>query len=220
MKLLLLHGPAVNKSRQTLTDFKKKFDSSNIVVFDKGTDLQTILGSLSTYSLLSEEQLFILENPPEDLDFDPFTFPGSLTVIFWFDHEVAKKEIAEYVKKHGQILFFPEGKEITVFSFLYYLANKEISAFLELGKLKKGFDIHYFLTMTYYLLRKLVVTPKGAPQFVLQKLQKQRQNFNLEKVMQLYKDVIEIEFKIKSGLLEENQAEFLLVSKFTGSPNL
>ncbi|MBI2338144.1 hypothetical protein HYU95_03075 [Candidatus Daviesbacteria bacterium] len=68
--------------------------------------------------------------------------------------------------------------------------------------------------MSFYLLRNLAVTSKKAPQFVKDKLQRQRKNFSLEKVISLYKEVLEIDFKIKSGLLEKPQAEFLLVNKF------
>ncbi len=88
-------------------------------------------------------------------------------------------------------------------------------AFLEMDKLKKGgFDIFYLLTMSYYLLRNLVTTPKNVPQFVKDKLQRQRKNFDLGQITNNYKSLIEIEFKIKSGLLEQPQAEFYLINRF------
>ncbi len=216
MKPLLLHGTAKVASRNKLLSVKEKFDQNNIVVFEEGSDLQTMLGSLATASLFSEERLIILENPPEDFTFDSLTLNDSLTLILWFDHEVsAKKPITEWAKKNGQIFFFPEAKEVSVFPFLDCLATKDKKAFLELNKLKNaGFDIQYFITMVFYLLRNLLVTPKNAPQFVKDKLQRQRKNFDKEKITNLYKEIIEIDFKIKSGLLEKSQAEFLLVNKF------
>ena len=123
----------------------------------------------------------------------------------------------EWVKKNGQILFFPEGKEVSVFPLLDHLANGDKKAFLEIKKLKNGgFDIFYIITMVFYLLRNLVSTPKTAPQFVKDKLVRQRKNFSLERLTNLYKEILEIDFKIKSGLLEKDQAEFLLVNKFIG----
>ena len=215
MTLLLLHGPAINNSRKRLVEIKQKFDASSVVVFEEGADLQTILGILLTPALFSDQQLVILENPPED--FANFSlFPSPITLILWFDHEVSKKPVMEWVRENkGQILYFPESKEVSVFPFLDLLAVKDKKAFLELEKLKKGgFDVHYFLTMVFYLLRSLVVTPPNAPEFVRKKLAKQRAGFSRERIIDLYKDLLEIDFKIKSGLLEKDQAEFLLVNRF------
>lgn len=222
MKPLLLHGPAKTASRKVLIEFKQKFDQNNVVVFEEGSNLQRVLDTLSVSSLFPDQQLIILENPLED--FTNYTLhPTSHTLILWFDHEVnSKKPILESVKKvKGEIIFFPEAKEMSVFPFLDYLAAKDKKAFLELSKLKiAGFDIQYFLTMVFYLLRNLVATPKNAPEFVRNKLQRQRKNFPLDKVTKLYKEILEIDFKIKSGLLEKEQAEFLLVNKFTENPVL
>jgi len=216
MKLLLLHGPAINNSRLRLSAFKQKFGDSEVVVYESGAGIQEIMGGLLTVPLLSEQRLTILENPPEDLALSILD-SGDLTLIFWFDHEVSEKsKVLDWVKKNkGEILFFPEAKEVSVFPFLDCLVVKDKKAFLEIEKLKKGgFDIHYLLTMVFYLLRNLVVTPKNAPDFVKRKLIKQRAGFSREKLINLYKDVLEIDFKIKSGLLEKPQAEFLLVNKF------
>jgi len=217
MKLLLLHGPAKVASRKKLIEIKQKFDQNNVVVFEEGADLQTILGNLATSSLFPDERLMILENPLED--FTNYTLNAiPYTLILWFDHEVtAKKPIMDWIKKNGQVLYFPESREVSIFPFLDHLAAKDKKAFLEIDKLKKaGFDMQYLLTMVFYLLRNLAVTPKNAPQFVKDKLQRQRKNFDLEKIKSLYREIIEIDFKIKSGLLEKDQAEFLLINKFIG----
>jgi len=217
MTLLLLHGPAKVASRKKLIEIKQKFDTNSVVVFEEGSDVQTMLGNLATPSLFSEPQLIILENPPED--FTNFTlYPLPFTLVLWFDHEVSeKKPIMEWAKKNGQILFFPESKEVSVFPFLDYLVSRDKKAFLEIEKLKMaGFDIHYFITMVFYLLRNLVATPKNAKSFIKEKLIRQRKNFTQGKITNLYNDILEIDFKIKSGLLEKSQAEFSLVNKFTG----
>lgn len=226
MKLLLLHGVAINSSRLRLAAFKQKFSANEIVVYESGTSIQEIMGGLLTLPLLSEQRLIILENPPEDLaNYTLYPIPylsegkasSAYTLILWFDHEVGEKsKVLDWVKKNkGEVLYFPEAKEVSVFPFLDYLAAKDQKAFLEIEKLKKGsFDIHYLLTMTFYLLRNLVVTPKNAPEFVRKKLIRQRTGFSREKLTSLYKAILEIDFKIKSGLLEKSQAEFLLVNNF------
>lgn len=214
MKLLLLHGPGKTGSRTKLINIKKGFDPSNVVVFEEGVDLGVIGDNLVSTSLFSEERLVILEDPPED--FTPDTL-NTDTLVFWFDHEVGdKKPITQWVKKErGEILYFPESKEVTVFPFLNLLATKDNKAFLEIKKLKdSGYDVFYFITMVFYLLRNLVYTPKSAKDFVKKKNAKMRTNFSQQELVYLYKFVLETEFKIKSGFMELEQAEFLLVNKF------
>lgn len=209
MTPLLLHGPAINASRRKLQDIRKKFAADNIVVFEEGADLQIILSSLFTPSLFSDQQLIVLENPPQDLLNCNLSTVACILVL-WFDHEVDTKKWPGV-----EALFFPEAREVSVFPLLDLLAAKNQQAFLEIEKLKQaGFDIHYCLTMAFYLLRNLVVTPKNAPEFVKKKLVRQRLKFNLEDITRLYKDLLEIDFKLKSGLLEKPQAEFLLFKSF------
>src|SRR5689334_16974281 len=136
MKLRLLHGPAQISSRSKLLEIKKSFSSDDIVIFTEGANLQDILGTISTPSLLSTNQLIILENPPEDLVLGNI---NDLTLVLWFDHEVStKKPILEAIKKNkGEILFFPAEKEASIFPLLDLLANRDKKAFLELSKLQK-----------------------------------------------------------------------------------
>lgn len=215
MTLQLLHGSAINASRKKLQDLKSKFNPDNVVVFEEGISVQIILGSLLTPSLFPDQQLIVLENPSADL-LNCNLSAVVCTLILWFDHEVDTKKWPGF-----EPLFFPEAREISVFPFLDYLAAKDQKAFLEMEKLKQaGFDIHYCLTMAFYLLRNLVSAPKNAPDFVKKKLARQRIKFGSEDIKSLYKDLLEIDFKIKSGLLEKPQAEFLLVNKFIGKPTL
>lgn len=217
MKLLLLHGAAINSSRNYLLEIKKKFDSENVVVFEKGADPKNILDTLVATPLFNENKLVLIENPPEDFVLDSTLITNNSSLIIWFDHEIAvSKPIITWTKRNGgEILFFPESKEVSVFAFLDSLAAGNKKAFLELNKLKNtNFDVFYVITMIFYLLRSLVATPKNAPQFVRSKLQKQRARFEMEDLKKLYGAILEIEFKLKSGLSEKDQAEFLLLNRF------
>lgn len=217
-KLVLLHGPAVVSSRLRLNQLKKNFTEEAITEFPEKSSLQDILGSLQTLPMFDEARLIILENPPEDFIFDSkFSLPESTTLIIWFDHELsAKKEILKSVGGlKGKIEFFPEGREVSVFPLLDFLASKDKRAFLEMNKLKKaGFDNQYLITMCFYMLRSLVSPNKNAPDFVKRKIAKQQQNFSDADLKNLYKSILEIDFKIKNGLIESSQAEFLLVNNF------
>ena len=172
---------------------------------------------MATPSLFSRQRLIVWENPSEDLSFDFSKVSDSLTtVLVWLDHEISlKSALWEAInKQRGEILFFTQAR-ITVFPFLDCLATKDKEAFLEIEKLKSaGFDIFYALNMVFYLLRNLVSTPKNAHDFVKKKLAKQRLNFSVQTLQGLYREVLEIEFKLKKGLLEQSQAQYLLITLF------
>lgn len=209
MRPLLLHGPAIEASRKKLQEIKNKFNPDNIVVFGKGEEKGIILANLQAQSLFEGERLIVLENPDEFFtNYTLYSIPYTLTL--WFDHEVDIKKWPGF-----EYHLFPESKDVSIFPFLDYLAAKDKRAYLEIEKIKNaGFDINYILTMVFYLLRNLVATPLKAPDFVKKKLAKQRTSFNLESLTALYKYLLEIDFKIKSGFLEKPQAEFLLTTKF------
>ena len=208
-KQLLLHGPATASSRQKLSEIRKNFISGEVLVFEEGVETGEILTNLQSQSLFGDERLVIVENPPEDFVSCQLS-AVSCQLILWFDHEIDIKKWPGF-----EHLFFPETKEVSVFPFLDYLGQKDKKAFLELDKLKKaGYESQYFITMILYLLRNLAATPKTAKDFVRNKNERMRKNFGLEKITDLYQDILEIDFKIKSGLLEKPQAEFLLVNLF------
>lgn len=214
MKLLLLHGPALASSRLKLNQLKKTFSEDSIDQFPEGSSIQDILGSLQTISMFDQDRLIIVENPPDDLLSNSTLYALPSTLALWMDHEVSeKKEILKSINKlGGQILFFPEEKEYSIFPLLDLLGSGKKEAFLEINKRRN--DTQYIITMIFYLLRSLAVPPKNAPDFVKRKIAKQRERFSEEKVKKLYKFVLEIDYKIKNGLIENDQAEFLLVNKF------
>lgn len=214
MRLLLLHGPAISQSRLKLSELKKGFNPDNTIVFESPTEKQ-ITETISSLSLIKGDRLYIFENPVEDLGLKNVQADDDLTVAFWFDHQSdEKKATFKFVKtNNGQIIFFPESKEITAFPFIDALGFKDHKAYLELKKLKDaGFDTQYIITMIFYLLRSLAIDNKKAPSFVQKKTAKQRQNFS--DLPGLYRFVLETDYKIKKGLLEPDQAEFLLVNHF------
>lgn len=218
MKLHLLHGPGRTGSRKKLLDLKQKFDPNNVVVFEGDINNQEVSSLLATLPMFSDERVIILENPDENFVLDSSLITHHSSLILWFDHEVSeKKPIMEWVRKNnGQILHFPESKEISVFPFLDYLGNRDKRAFWEMDKLKKAhYDSQYLITMIFYLLRNLIYTPETAKDFVKKKNSKMRDNFSREELVNLYKFILETDFKIKSGLIDEAQAEFMLVKEFT-----
>lgn len=209
MKPVLLYGPAKTSSRKKLSDIKSGFDLHNTTVFEKGADPKDILENLVTISMFVGDRLVVLENPNEEFLTNPVLNNSQAALVVWFDKELKK------LPPNWQILFFPEAKEVSIFPLLDLLAAGKKEAFLELRKLK-NLDTQYLITMIFYLLRSLVATPKNAPSFVRNKLAKQRARFKEGELAALYRFVLEVDFKIKSGLLENDQADFLLINRFLG----
>ena len=207
MKAVILHGPAIDASRKKLSELKKKFNADSVVTFEEGTEIGEILTNLQSQSLFGDERLIIVENPPEDI-FNYSLNAINYTLVLWFDHEIDPKNFK------GEVFFFPEAKEISVFPFLDFLGTRDKRAYLELKKLKQNYDSQYLITMILYLLRNLSCTTKNAKEFVKNKNAKMRKNFTADELVDLYKSVLNTDFKIKSGLLETMHADFLLVNLF------
>lgn len=216
-RLLLLHGAGINSSRKKLTELKRQFDPNDISIFGEEVSLADLKTHLSSISLFSSNRLVILENPSEEPIPDLPLLTNHLSLILWFAYEInEKKPLMQWVRANkGQVLLFEEAKEASVFPFLDCLGTKDKKAFVKLNELRKeGLEIQYIITMIFYLLRNLTAVKKDAPQFVKQKLQKQRKNFSGKDLVNLYRFVLETDFKIKSGLLEPDLAEFLIVNRF------
>ncbi len=217
MKVVVLHGPGKTGSRNKLLEIKQKYTDENVVVLPGGVTEMELKSALNTDSLFSEERLVIIENPSESFKLEGLSGAEGVTLVIWLDKDLdARKSLFKSLKEFGaQLLNFPEAKEMSVFPFLDNLADGKKEAFLELKKLNEaGYDSQYYITMIFYMLRSLVATPKNAPSFVKQKLSRQRGRFSESDLTELYKFVLETDFKIKSGLIENDQAQFLLVNRF------
>lgn len=217
MKVVLLHGPATAVSRKHLSNLKSKYLIDDIEHFEKGSNLDSLKSRLTTISFLSTNRLLILENLPETISFEEYEVSDDVTLVFWFDHEISvTKAVFKFVSKHkGQVLLFPEGKETSVFPFLDLLGAKSSRAFTQMDKLKQaGFDIQYLITMMIFFLRKMVLPSKNVPVFVQEKLLQQKANFPEQRIRELYRHILNIDYKIKSGEIEKVQAEFLIVNEF------
>ncbi len=211
MKAVLLHGPGISNSRKKLIDLKQKFDLNDVVTFEEGASSADILASLQTVSMFSQDRLIIVENPSDDLflNFSPLT--SHLSLLLWYDHEIDPKNWPGF-----EVYFFPEEKEASMFPLLDSLGNRDKKAYVELEKRNRTSpnDTQYIFTMVFYLLRSFNYLPAKSPEFVRQKIARQKRNFTNKQIIDLYKLILESDFKIKKGLIEPAQAEFLMVSGF------
>jgi hypothetical protein len=216
VRVLLLHGPGEVSSRKKLIELKNQFNGESFI-FEGDINEGVLRDSLSQKSLFAENRLIILENPSETLNLKPLNTEGNVSLVIWLAKEIAKTKplFKSLDNLKAEILFFPEGKETSVFPFLDMLADGKKEALREMKRIEKQFDFHYLIVMIFYLLRQLIYLPKTSPPFVQKKVQRQRERFPLEKITSLYKEFLVLNYKVNSGLIEPKQAIFLATLKFT-----
>lgn len=201
--LIFLHGPAISASRAHLLRLKASFNPDNILVLDKGS-INDLFLAVANNSLFTEDRLVVVEIPGEDLVLDEIVIPEGVSLVLWSDHEVAQtKPLMKSLRAlKGQVVSYSEEKETSIFPFLDLLASRSNKAYSQLKKIKQaGFDLQYILVMVLYLLRK--------------ELKLTQPHFTKDEITKYYKQVLEIDFKFKSGLLTSDQAEFELIRIFT-----
>lgn len=217
MKLILMHGTGLTAQSQRLSLIKKGFDPLSIltlsgqeIIFDK------VFIEISTPNLFIEERLVILEDFDDQVDLSKLPKDPNLTVLLRFEKNFSQssKLLKQAQNLKAQIISLTENEETSIFPFLDNLALKNPQALTSLDKLYDQFGFQYLLTMIYYLLRRFLLPQKKLPSFVIQKIERQKKNFNIQKINSLYKSSLETDFKIKSGQAEEKTALTLLINKF------
>lgn len=212
MKLILLHGNLQAAVLQKAARIKKEFDPLSITeIADSGSGFH-----LSSPSLFSEKRLVIFENPDiKVVEKIVLETDSDLTVLIKFSKSLEKSSavLKKVLEERGEVLSFDESSQTSIFPLLDMLGNKKNTAFKELEKNYSEFGGQYLLTMLAYFLRRMIAKPKSTSSFMLQKLEQQKRNFNQEKIKSLYKEIIQTDFKIKQGLIEEKLGVTLLIQK-------
>ncbi len=218
MNLVIISGNAPVSSGNAVNNLKKNFDLMSIIeVHAKDQTWAEATLSVATPSLFSEQRLAILRDYFKVSETELKSLDGpDLTLALVFSKPLPpQSEILKYaLSQRAQVITLDESKEESVFPFLNHLMEGNERAFSELDKLTQTYGTQYLLTMIFYSLRRLILPPKNASDFVKKSLAKQSQNFPLEKVKEFYRKTIETDFKIKSGLTDEKLALHLLVEEF------
>lgn len=216
MRIVLLYGSAVKALFKRLDLIKKDFDSLQIKQYEfKEVAPQQLNLEFFSNSLFSTKRLLIINNvdPGWEADLDG---GEDLTVILtsYKDLLATAKLIKSVKSSKGEVLQFSEEKEVSVFPFLDMLADKKNQAVIEFEKLYEEFGGQYLLTMMFFQLRRLMQSNSKLPPFVIKKIERQRKDFPKERVRGLYKELLEMDYKIKSGLTEERVGVSLVVQSF------
>ena len=212
MKLILIHGNLQTAVLNKLNQIKKDFDALSITESSE-------MGSSFNFSspgLFSEKRLIILENPDlKTVEKAALETDADLTIVIKFNKSleksspIYKKLIADKV----EAFVFDESNQTSIFPILDMLGTKNKNTLKEFEKNYPEFGGQYLLTMLAYFLRRMIQKPKSGSDFMRQKIESQKKNFDVEKIKLLYKEIIETDFKIKQGLIEEKLALTFLIQK-------
>lgn len=219
MKLILVHGSLQEAVLNKTGTIKKEFDPLSITEAS-GTGAGF---SLSSPSLFSSKRLIVLENPDIKLvekavlEKDP-----DLTILIRFSKSLEKSSavLKKVLEIGGEVILFEENNLTSIFPFLDMLGTKNRSAFKEFEKNYSEFGGQYLLTMLAYFLRRMIQKPKSNSDFMRQKIENQKKNFSQEQITDIYKEIIETDFRIKQGLVEEKLGVTMLVQKVLNKDNI
>lgn len=215
MKGILLIGPGESGKRAYLQKLKKELDSNQVSLIDlKSQSLKDLENSLISQSLFDNgKRLVVVENLPKNFDLDSLhSDDDNLALVFVVTGESAALFKAAKQLKY-QILEFAGEKELTAFAYLDALLEGKVESLTELSKLLETFGGLYVISMIYYGLRRNFL-PLPAPQFVQNKIRRQKSRFKLEDWTKLYFQTLTAESQIKTGLGQENVTLNFLTEKF------
>lgn len=219
-QIIILHGDGLSAISQKISQIKKDFDPVSTTSFSgKELGFDEALVKFSTPGLFSEKRLVILEDfdlTGGKVDLDKLPEEKELTVVLKASKELTQASVLlkQAKKLEAKIFLLRVQDEKSIFPFLDALAErKDVEAYSLFEKNYDAYGSQYLLTMIFYLLRKFVLKPKNLPGFVLQKMERHKRNFSQEKIKGIYLKVLETDFKIKSGLLEERMGMTLLIER-------
>lgn len=206
MMVVIVYGNGLSAISRYVSDFKKRFEDLSIQeISGKNISFEQALVDLSTPSFFSEKRLVILEDFDEkELNLEAVGDDENLTILIRINKQVSKESLllkTAALKKY-QTVNLSEKDEKLIFPFLDHLFDKNPRVFTLFEKLYLEYGGQYLLTMIFYGLRRMVLPISGSS-FMIQKLEKQKKNFKVENIEELYKKALEVDFKVKSGLMEE-----------------
>ncbi len=214
MTLILIHGNSLLGIFNKLAQIKKSFNKFSISELDYKDLGSRVSFDFNTPQLFAEQRLVIIGNIENDFNFEllPKDNP-EITVVVFITKLLpsSSKILKQAMALKAEIIPINEKEDSSIFPFLDKLAEKNPSSLVDFEKLYKNYGSQYLLTMIFYMFRRFILIPKNLPPFVITKLKKQKNNFTEDKIKNLYYQSLELDFKIKNGLVEEKTGFTLLI---------
>lgn len=216
MDLIILAGNGDVLISNKLREIRKDFTKEAITEIDnKSLSIEQILVQLSTPSLFAEKRLVILDQSDEKIDLKLLSDNPDLTLVIRFHKALPanSKLLKQANEQKAKVFQFTEQEEASIFPLIDLLADKNPKALQEIDYRIEEHGGQYILTMIFYMLRRMVQRTDKLPGFVKSRIEKQKRDFPLSKINELYRYALETDFKIKSGKIDERLGLTLLFEK-------
>jgi DNA polymerase III delta subunit len=187
------HGEIRNLDGRNIdeTNLTQALESSSLFGGEKTVIIENLFGKLGRKVKLIEKLAQIIKNSAANSE-----------IILWEDKEVGKTVISSL----GSGIKVAEFKiPVIIFKFLDALSPNHAKILLELfDELKKQDAPELIFSMIVRRFRQLIMLsdgeiPEGLQSWQTGRLTSQAKQFTLEKLMVMYKRLLDIEFSIKSG---------------------
>ena len=213
--ITLLHGDNIQASRNALVELKEKHKGKEIRELNgRDMDETKLIQALQSSSLFGGDTLVVVENlftalggrKSKRLDGVLAMLKESgqaMDVIIWEGREVGKAVISGLGSTARPQLF---AIPTIIFKFLDGLRPSDTTGMLNLFSQAVALDAAELLhTMLVRRIRELImladhITPPGMQPWQIGRLTSQVKSFTIEKLLALYKKLLDIEVGIKSGV--------------------
>lgn len=211
--IILLHGDNIEASRDELNRLKAEAKGKEIRQLDgKSADKTSLTQAFESGSMFGGDTVVIIENLfsklgkkiklTEELASIIKTAPESTDIVLWEDKEVGAT-VTKNLGPKAQIKIFKTP--VIIFQFLDGLrpgnAGTLLTLFEQLVSSEPSEVVFVMIVRRMRLLMMLKdnVTPDGIVSWQAGRLTNQAKLFTMEKLVDMYKKLLEIEVSIKSG---------------------
>lgn len=209
--LTIIHGDNYFSSRQTLDQIKRSQSGENLEIIDASSlSLTKLVQMVEGGSLFGEEKVIIIENLlsrkiKENSQIFEYLrkMSNQVNCTLWEGKEISKTTLAEFPK--AKIFIFKIEKNLFRFLDTIRPGNFKISLALFHKVLDQdGPEMVFFMIVRTF--RHLILM-KSQSAFIdnlspwqQQKVITQAKEFSLEQLKRAYKDLLDIDYSIKSGM--------------------
>lgn len=192
--ITVLHGENVVASRKELEQLKTEFEDEVVSLDGKTLTETDFIQATQSNSLLADNRLVIVENP-DKLELTNV----SCDLILWFDKELSKAQTEKY--KGAKIQGFKIEPKIFKFcdEILPRSGPKLTNLFQELLKTEEPEFVFVMIVRQF----RLMLNPNMALPWQKSKIISQARAFEPEKLKAIYKNLLDLDFKAKTGQLSK-----------------
>lgn len=207
----VIHGQDQAKSRLKLREFITGSEQEIIYLDGKKINLPDLIMATETTPIIADKKLIVVENffqgkaGKDKLDIRDYIFKDGFNhdIIFWENREIDKFKIKTFPKNLKILLFdFPAG----LFKFLDSLGTGSIKTnYADFHSLLKGSDPELLFMMIVRQFRLLIMVREETennlemPEWQFFKLKVQASTFKMDELIVIYRQLLLIDYKIKSG---------------------